>query len=60
MLAPIGNYEIYIDNLRRLILDENLRLYLGENAKKTASKYFHFINGVNIYINEIDTNRYDK
>jgi glycosyltransferase involved in cell wall biosynthesis len=53
MLAQIGDRETYCNNLKKLILDEGLRVKLGMNAIKTAQEDFDYKQGVLRYIKEL-------
>jgi len=53
MLCNIGDDETYINNLRRLILDKDLRESLSANAIRTALEDFNYMQAVKRYIEEL-------
>lgn len=53
MISPIGDEERYMQNLKSLILDAELRKTIGENAVKTAKEYFDYKFGVLPLISEL-------
>ncbi len=53
MLSDIGDSETYTKNFRRLIIDEEFRLFLGRNAIETAKKDFDYKQGILRYIEEL-------
>jgi len=42
LISAIGDKAQYVENLNKLIVDKNLRLFLGRNARITAEKQFRF------------------
>lgn len=50
MISEIGDDKTYTRNLIRLLSEQDLRTRLGNEARKTALKYFDCKSGINIYL----------
>lgn len=53
LLSNIGDKESYFNNMKRLLIDKELRFKLGENAIKTAQNEFDYKQGMLRYIEAI-------
>ncbi|MCK4359515.1 MAG: glycosyltransferase [Candidatus Cloacimonetes bacterium] len=53
MLSDIGDHKTYTENLKKLLLNKELREHLGKNGIKTAKKYFEYKKGVLPFIKEM-------
>lgn len=56
LMSSIGDSPQYIENLKRLATDENLRIKLGNNARKTAEKYFRYEIAIQPIVDAISNN----
>lgn len=54
LMSPIGDKKSYIANLKRLIVDEDLRLRLGKNARRTARDFFSLDYGIKYLVDSIN------
>jgi glycosyltransferase involved in cell wall biosynthesis len=52
MISDLGDSQKYMYNLKKIIMDEELRKRIGINAQKTAKNVFGVKDAVNIYICE--------
>ncbi len=54
MISQIGDEEKYMDNLKLLINDDELRKMIGRNAVETSKHYFDYKFSVNSLIEELN------
>lgn len=52
MISPVKDYKTYTSNLKKLIINKELRLFLGKNARKTAEEFFDIKKAFGRMINE--------